>query len=499
MKQRITASVLSLVFSWMGWGCGYFTSAGMALAMAWAAMTLPVHSLYAADEDGVIPQPSDKVQIQETVTDGFSHPGIGLTKGILENARKQILGGNEPWYSGFKALAADPKSLKAVTCRNENGKNPGKPDSDAYDNKGIENRLKQDACKAKQQALMYYFTGDETYRANAMHIILIWSQMDPKKYKNYGEAHIHASYPIQDLIMAAELLRYTSSPNPSLAWTENDTRDFTDNFAVPAVNTFLNENGWFMNQNGYPLAAAMAGDIFMNNRESYVKRVEWFTVNKTAPNKGWSSSIHDLARLVDTNALTGKKVDRPVVQLMEMGRDQAHAGDDMEIFANTARMMNAQGTRVHPVTGVISTAGNAVGPYEFLDDRILAAADNFCRFMLGYATPWIPSPYDIGPKGEIRGVYPRIADNYRGRIRELDFWDMYYYYACKKGINVAEKAPYYNEAFTKRIVSSVTDWISIPEATTGEGAKVAPSVQEPSSVEVKRRSTLFGAFQPADQ
>ena len=46
-----------------------------------------------------------------------------------------------------------------------------------------------------------------------------------------------------------------------------------------------------------------------------------------------------------------------------------------------------------------------------------------------------------------------IADNYRGRIRGLDFWDIYYYYTCKKGINLAEKAPYYHEAFTKHVLS----------------------------------------------
>lgn len=442
-------------------------------------------------QQGKIPTPSDKVQIQKTVTEDFIHPGIGLTKEVLENARTQVLAQKEPWYSGFQRLAADPNSSKTATSRNESRKHPGRPDVDAFNNRGIQDRLKQDAYKAKQQALLYFFTGDETYRANAMHIIRIWSQMDPKKYKAYSECYIHASYPVQDLIIAAEILRYTDTQDPKLAWTEKDTRDFTNNFVIPAVNTFLNGNGWFMNQNGYPLAAAMSGDIFRSDRDSYAKRVEWFTVNKTAPNKGWSSSITDLARLVDTNALTGEKATQPIVQLMEMGRDQAHAADDVEIFMNTSRQMNAQGTKVDPATGTISTAENAVGPYEFLNDRILAAANAFCQFMLGYDTPWVPAAYDIASTGEIRGVYPRIADNYRGRIRGIDIWDAYFYYAFRKGEDVARKAPYYHEAFTKRIVNSLTDWIFIPENATGEATTVAPNEQEPTIIEIERRSTVF--------
>lgn len=463
----------------------------LAPALAALSAASPFGALVAQTAPPEVPEPSSKVRILPATTNGFIHPGIGLTKAILENARKQVIAKKEPWYSGYKTLAANPHSAKTVRCRNEDPRNPGRPEVDAYDNKGIEGRLKQDAAKAKRQALMYFFTGDPAYRANAMNIVRVWSKMDPKKYKNYNEAHIHASYATQDLIAAAELLRYTSSEDPKLAWTDADTRAFTDNFATPAIRTFLDGNGWFMNQNGYPLAASMSGDIFTNDRKNYEKRVEWFTVNKSGPNKGWSSSITDLARLVQTNAITGETLEEPIVQLVEMGRDQAHAGGDVEIFMNTARQMNAQKTRVDPATGTISTAANAVGPYEFLGDRILAAADQFCRFMLGYDTPWAPTPSDIAPDGTVRAIYPRIADNYRGRIRGLDFWDAYYYYASAKGEELAKKAPYYDEAFGKRIVNSDTDWIYIPASVAGEGARVPSTVQEPDAVEVELRSTVL--------
>ena len=431
---------------------------------------------------------TDKVRIRRTVINGFTHPGIGLNQEILENARAQVLAKRDPWYSGFVKLASSPRSSKTVSSRNQSKEDPSRPEIDAFDNGGVEGRLKVDSDTALRQVLMHWFTGDETYRANALRIVRLWAKMDPAKFKAYNEVYIHCSFAFKDMIMVAELLRGMETSNPQLAWTEQDTVAFSNNFVIPGVTNFFNHNGWFMNQNGFAYAPAIAGAIFKSDPEDFAKRVERFTVNKDGPNKGSSFSIQDLARLVDTNALTGEKVATPQVQITEMGRDQAHAGDDMTIFTTIARILNSQGTKVDPVNGVPSNAPNAVGPYEFLGDRILAAADHFSRFMLGYDTPWIPTPSHRAPDGTIRQIYPRIADNYRGRIRQHRMWDLYYYYAIKKGVDLSKKAPYYYETFTKRIVSDDYDWLYIPKEATGEALRVPPSEQEPAIVEVELRS-----------
>jgi hypothetical protein len=88
-----------------------------------------------------------------------------------------------------------------------------------------------------------------------------------------------------------------------------------------------------------------------------------------------------------------------------------------------------------------------------------------------------------------RQIYPRIADNYRGRIRGLDVWDAYFHYTCRKGTDVSKKAPYYHEAFCKRVVNSDFDWIFIPKEVRGEGARVPQTIQEPDVVEIEQRST----------
>ena len=431
---------------------------------------------------------TNKASIKKTEVNGFVHPGIGLNKEILEDIRAQVLAKRDPWYSGYVKFASSSRSAKAPSIANQSKEDPTKPQVDVFDNKGVEGKLKVDSDIAVRQALMYWFTGEEVYRANAMRIVRLWSKMDPSKYKTYSEVYIHCSFAFKDMIMAAELLRSLDSPTPELAWTEQDTTAFTNNFVVPGVINFFNFNGWFMNQNGFAYAPAIAGAIFRSDPQDYSMRVERFTINKDGPNKGTSFSIQDLARLVDTNALTGQKVATPQVQITEMGRDQAHAGDDLTIFTTIGRILNSQGTKVDPVIGTPSKAPNAVGPYEFLNDRILTAADHFCRFMLGYDTAWIPTPSNIAEDGTVRQIYSRIADNYRGRIRQHKIWDLYYYYTCKKGVDLSKKAPYYHETFLKRIVSDDYDWLYIPSTATGELLRIPPSEQEPNIVEVELRS-----------
>ncbi|MDF7798582.1 alginate lyase family protein [Pontiellaceae bacterium B1224] len=435
---------------------------------------------------------TNRVQINETVTDGFTHPGVGLTKELLDTARAQVLAGRDPWLFHFNKMAAHGNSGKTVGIINQSKSDPSKPATDAFNSRGMRRQLDSDGDKAYRQALMYYFTGDMAYRVNAMTIIRLWSQMDPDKFDTFGASHIHAPYAVMGVVMAAELMRYTDSPDPEWAWTEKDTKALKKNLIDPSLDLYMYSNDWFMNQSGYPNAGAMACYIFLNDRKNYDKRVEWFTVNEDAPNKGWVYSIRDLFRKVEVNAVTGEQVEEPFVQLMEMGRDQAHAAGDMEIAVRTARLMHAQGTKVDPVRGTVSTAANAVGPYEFLNNRLLEGAEYVSRYMLGYDTPWIPSPSNIDSNGEIKQIYTRLSDNYRGRIRDLSYWDIYYYFTYEKGVNVAEVAPYFEEAFKKRVVSGDYEWIFIPPEAEGEAARIPQIVQEPDEVEIVERSSNFG-------
>lgn len=450
-----------------------------------------------------------QVKIYETTTNGFTHPGIGLTKSILENVRSQIQAHNEPWYSNYLAMTQSNAASKTVSFSNQSASDPTKPASTAFDSQGFNAKFIDDSLKAYTQALMYYITGEEVYRANAMRDIRIWSQMVPANYKYFTDSHIHTGIPFNRMVTAAEILRYTSYENESLKWTEQDTENFTNNLIVPVTETFLHDQNYFMNQHNYPLLGAMAGYIFTDNKVRYDESVEWYTVNKTANDQGFNGSISRLFRMVDQNDLTGEPVE-PHVQHMEMGRDQAHGGGDLTNSGIIARIMMAQGTKVDPVEGTVSMNANAVGPYEFLDDRILSAANYFWQFMLGYDTPWTPVAYAISPDGTIRDTYNHISNSYRGRFVNVNVWDMFYYYTYVKGINVAEKAPYFYEAFKKRLTPQFyygegyqnnwnnvdgggDEWLYIPSAAATDAATYAPKVQQSASLlQLENRYTSFG-------
>lgn len=472
-----------------------------------AAALLPPGKAAAAEEAGDGSSSIYIVEIQESISgNGFTHPGVGLTKEILENMRAQVLAHKEPWYSYYTAMTTSAQASKTVTIRNQSTTDPTKPLSYNFNSQGIQSRFIADALMAYTQSIMYFITGDVTHRANAMKAIRIWSQMDPSQYAYYNDAHIHTGIPLNRMVTAAEILRYTSSPSPEWEWTEQDTASFTNNLINPVIETFQHSNNYFMNQHTYPLLGAMAGYIFTNHKERYNEAVEWFTVNKTANDQGFNGSIKQMFRMVDTNDLTGEPV-APHVQHLEMGRDQAHGGGDLTNAAIISRMLLAQGTKVDPADGTVSDEADAVGPFEFLDDRILATADYFWQYMLGYDTPWTPVAYAISPDGTIRDTYNHLAAGYRGRYNTANFWDLYYYYTYAKGVNVAEKAPYYYEAFTKRTpltfyyggglnnnwdnVDGGGDfWLYIPQEAESEGAAHLPKQQASASImEVEDRYT----------
>ncbi|MEV4110388.1 putative Ig domain-containing protein [Nonomuraea sp. NPDC049695] len=442
---------------------------------------------------------------QPTVSEqGFVHPGVGLTQPILENARRQIAAGAEPWTSSLKAMQRSSAAGTGVTSSNRSSADPTKPASDAFNSQGFNGRFIADGLKSYTQAILYVLTGEEVYRKNALDIIRIWEQMDPGKYEYFTDSHIHTGIPLNRMVSAAELLRYTSCADEAHPWTDADTQSFTDNLVVPVIKTFQNDNNHFMNQHNYPLMGAMAGSIFMNDTALYKRSVEWFTVNATAKDQGFNGSIKRLFRWVDTNDATGDPIDDPHVQHAEMGRDQAHGGGDLTNAAIISRMLLAQQTKVDPDDGTVSDAPDAVGPYEFLGDRILAAADYFWRFMLGFDTPWTPMAYAISPDGTIRDTYNHISNSYRGRYNTASFWDIYYYYAFTRGKDVRKLAPYFAEAYAKRngplfyyggglnnawdnVDGGGDSWLFAPASAAGQ--TVPPLQDSPTILEVENKYT----------
>ncbi len=447
--------------------------------------TLPVRVAQAADITTIAT--SYQPTINETIdANGFKRPGVGFTKEILENVRTQVRAQREPWNTYFNSMLTSGSASKTPSIKNANGDQPR-----VYGlySQSVNGMFIADAQVAFTQAILYYITGDDTYRANAMKIIRLYEQMDPAQYAYFTDSHIHTGIPLSRMVGAAEILRYTSTQTPALEWTDDDTVKFTDNLVLPVIQNFNSCNCRFMNQHLYTTIAAMSGYLFAGDREKYNEAVEWFSVNKDAVDQGQNGSVKQLFREVTRNDDTGETVP-PNIQHVEMGRDQAHGAGDLTNAAILARLMMAQGTRIDPVAGTASDAPNAVGPYEFLDDRIFKVHELWHTYMLGYEVPWVPTASHTDADGNPTVVYHGISGYYRGRMGQ-NTWETFYYYLYNRGMNMEQFAPNYTRFLTTRngfnwdgVDGGGDFWMFIPAAAASEGTKYLPKLPAASNLEV---------------
>lgn len=367
-----------------------------------------------------------------TSSDGFVHPGIAVSASSLRLARRQVLDGVEPWASYYASMHGTTYASRTLTPVN-GGSEVDTPKSDAFNSQGIESRFIQDAFGAYTQAIEYFITGDPVYRANGMHIIRTWSHMDPEKVASYPDDHIHAGVPLMRMLAAAEIFRY-SSVNPGsdgydTSWTDADTTNLTKNLVTPVIKTLLYGNTFFMNQQLYPIVGELAGYVFTDNRAGYEQAVEWFSVNKSNPNRNTNGALNSLLRVISADDPLNH-YGYSFVQHQEMGRDQAHAWDGIDIATEISRMLTVQKTRLDPVAGTVSTKSNAVSPFRFGNDRLLAGADAWYAYMTGKTVPWIDTTGGPG----------KLSEAYRGRVfQPID--ELYNIYRYEFGVDVKEVAP----------------------------------------------------------
>ena len=333
----------------------------LAVSLAVAAMVPAARDAVAADTIQTILTNYQPVINEFVDVNGFKHPGVGVTKDVLENMRAEVQAQKEPWNTYFNKMLLSGAASKSVASKNQSSADPTKPAVVAFNSQGVESKFIADALSAYTQAVLYYVTGDETYRANAMRLIRIWAQMDPTQYAYYTDAHLHTGIPMSRMMAAADIMRTTTCQTAALAWTDQDTVNLTNNLIVPVTETFNHSPDHFMNQHLYALLGSMSGYIFTGNRARWNEGVEWFTINKTAVDQGQNGSIKQLFRLVTRNDLTGEAVP-PMVEHVEMGRDQAHGAGDVTNMSILARLLMSQGQKVDPVDGTPSTAADAVGP-----------------------------------------------------------------------------------------------------------------------------------------
>ena len=442
---------------------------------------------------------------------GFTHPGVGVTGEILENLQTQLRAGSEPWKSYFEAMLLDTDfSSKDLGPKRNGG---------GFNNSQFANA--NDGARAYAQAVMYFVTGDNAYRRNAMKIIRAYEDIDPESLAYFNDACIHTGIPTNRICIAAEILRYSTYEvtegytDAELAWTDEDTEKFISNFLSPEVEVFQYSPDRFMNQHLYTNIGVMSAALFMDDREGYEKAVEWFTVNRNARDQGQNGAIKRLFREITTVDKVGEKegsgtpLKTPVIQHVEMGRDQAHGCGDLTNSAIMSRMMQAQGTKVDPDTGTVSTGFNAVDCFTYLDDRLINTSDFFFEYMLGYNADWVSVPFAIDTDGTIKDSYAAFAASYRGRYLTINFWDFYTYYRYDRKMTpeqIKEKYPFFYAGYQQKTYAGWGNndgggdfWIFLPAEAAGDTSFI-PNASEANVIQVENRGNVvsdqqYGAVQ----
>lgn len=278
---------------------------------------------------------------------------------------------------------------------------------------------------------MWYITGDETYRSNAMTII--------RDYAAIQDCVTHTSFRFATVTYllgaAAEILRYSDTPTQSLKWTGTDTTNLTNMMDI--FSATYNAHSFFMNQHQFTVGGTMARAIFKNDYALYADAVEASTVNSAGDVGGRNGSIKYQMRWMTKNELTGASL-APAdyhVQEIEMGRDVGHSYADVAGLSTLAQMIYAQGTKVDPTTGTMSTAANAVNVFNFLDDRLLAGTTYVIKYHLGYDELWTPAWANQASNIQ---YYERINADLRGRI-DAFFSVLYNYYKYIQQVDMTQE------------------------------------------------------------
>ncbi|ASA23478.1 fibronectin type III domain-containing protein [Paenibacillus donghaensis] len=361
------------------------------------------------------------------ITATFHHPGIVMSLADLDNMRDHVRVGDEPWNTAFNAFASDRRASKAPPIYYQQGndifvniRGPWVTTVGGvyYSNPSeyVGQRANTDSETAFMQAIMWYITGDEAYRSNAMKIIRNYSDIQScAQHVNFRFATV--SY---FLSAAAEIMRYSDTPTGTLKWTETDTANLIQ--AMNFVSNTYNPHSFFMNQHQFSVMGTIGRAIFANDLEMYAEAVEATTVNSSGQQGGRNGSIKYQMRWMTANEVTGVPLAQSQyhAQLMEMGRDVGHAYANVAGLSTLVQTIYTQGTKVDPVTGKMSTTTNAVNPFNFLNDRLLAGTTYILQYHLGYDVMYTPAFSDGS------SYYNVINPDQRGRIDS--FYSVLYNY-----------------------------------------------------------------------
>lgn len=389
----------------------------------------------------------------------FQHPGIGLNREQLDQLKANVQNGVEPWKSLFEDLRkhnhAFSKKPRIFTRRGEG--------ITKLDNPDFDNRCAWDSETAYIQAVMYEITGEEDYRERALDYVR-WFYRNITSGRRHWDSQFRWPNAEGWYFRAAELLRYTGPKTGPLAWTKEDTE---------GVNRFtdIGKDFWWgrttlLNQLQFTLGGPLARAIWYDDWDLYCEMVEVLTANKQGPVGERNGSIREMCRLVTTNEVTGAEV-HPHVQYTEMGRDIGHPLPGAGQLGENLTILWSQKTKIDPVTGEVSGAGNAIDPIEYLHHQYLRGLNQICKYNLGFDIEW--TPIAINRERCEYWMRPSNWGGGRGRTSsEVDIAYLYYKWKRHLDFNRSEDTRYYGYAMDQRGFDYKHAFLWLPQEAAGK-------------------------------
>lgn len=408
------------------------------------AVVFLLPSLAMAEEKVTV---KDDVKLLITEENGFLHPGLSVNPYQLEKTRRELIKGNPQYLAYFDAMVATSAASPNFGSGNLKEGTLHEPNWTAYNAQWQNMTLSKDSFKAYTSAIMYYLTGQDCYRYNAIRLVRIWSNLNPEEFKYFNDVHIHMPVPMFYLVAAAEMVKYTEPVNEtysdkdvtdySLVWTKEDNEKLINNFLDPAQRTFYFKKDHYMNQHLYAVTGMMANAIFKNDSAQYAETVEMFTVNSVSAHLERNGALINQYKLIEADH-PQNPIGEEFVQHREMGRDNAHSSGDVLMMTGLARILQQQGTKIDPVSGQITSSDNGQTIYAFLGNRLLDGTENWARYMAGYTVPWANTGQGMDFGGPISVAY-------RGRTGlyfiTSELYDMYRFSEGMSATSLEERAP----------------------------------------------------------
>jgi hypothetical protein len=269
------------------------------------------------------------------IAQAFTHPSVPLTLDDLTTLKANL--NQEPWKSGYAALAADGHSSLGYTMQG--------PFANVSRNPNVNlNQWRNDMIAVYNLARMWYFTGNEAYAQKSRDILLAWANTQTSF--TGMEANLDLGDYAFRFVGGADILRGTWP-----GWTQADT-DAVKNLFGNVYWTLGGNTLGPTNKGSLSLVAGTAIAAFCDDQTKMDKALyQYRTLASTGLRNTASNGEHG-----------------------ETGRDQGHSYNHILAMATAAEVFWKQGIDV----------------YSELDNRLLAMGEYYCRFNLNGPTTFVP-------------------------------------------------------------------------------------------------------------